>query len=151
MFNFLVLVFSCRNIESRPCMRTHLTNKADSDFSDSDTSASINCIKWGILCWIFFQPISSCWRRQRYFSRKKKNQHLLVRNVIKTSEEISTHYFYHGDGCVDCLQTTAEREYVSRWNLITQRQSRDLCSRRPVVSGVTVGTSLAWNFCIASV
>lgn len=51
----------------------------------------------------------------------------------------------------DCLQTTAESKYISQWNLITQRTSHGLSSRRHVMCGATayiLGVKRLHTFCL---
>lgn len=113
LFSFVVLIFSCSNIESRPCMCTHtLPIKLIPVLLILIHLPLSTVLSEKFHAEFFFNLFPAAGKDKGIF-QGEKNQHLLVRNVRKTSEEISTHYFYHGDRCMDGLQTTAERQYIS--------------------------------------
>lgn len=56
------------------------------------------------------------------FQGKKNPQHLLLRNVRKTSGEISTHYFYRGDWCmIACRQLRRGNTFLSETQSLRDR------------------------------
>lgn len=89
-----------------------------------------------------FKPIS-LEKIKAFFQENKKNPSTLAGEECEKNLTRNQHALFLSWGWMhDCLQTTAEREYVSRGNLITQRQSHGASCCEWVHSGRE--KTLAW-------